>query len=143
MRLMNYGRGRPCGFVKKKSNVKYIWIVMHRESRQIIAFEVGDRTRETAKKLWNKIPDFIKKYGLFHTDDWDSYKTVITEGQHLFTKIKKYTNHIERFNCTLRHRISRLVRQNLAFSKDLSNHIGAIKYFICDYNLKLQKITAP
>jgi len=27
------------------------------------------------------------------------------------------------------------VRATLSFSKKLSNHIGAIKYFICDYNL--------
>ena len=29
----------------------------------------------------------------------------------------------------------RLVRATLSFSKKLSNYIGAIKYFICDYNL--------
>jgi IS1 family transposase len=45
------------------------------------------------------------------------------------------TNHIERFNNTLRQRVSRLVRSALSFSKKLSNHIGAIKYFICNYNL--------
>jgi insertion element IS1 protein InsB len=45
------------------------------------------------------------------------------------------TNHVERFNGTLRQRISRLVHATLSFSKKLSNHIGAIKYFICDYNL--------
>jgi insertion element IS1 protein InsB len=45
------------------------------------------------------------------------------------------TNHIERFNNTLRQRVSRLVRETLSFSKKLSNHIGAIKFFICDYNL--------
>jgi hypothetical protein len=28
-----------------------------------------------------------------------------------------------------------LVRATLSFSKKLSHHIGAIKYFICDYNL--------
>ena len=45
-------------------------------------------------------------------------------------------NHIERFNCTLRQRVSRLVRKSLSFSKKLANHIGAIKYFICHYNLE-------
>jgi insertion element IS1 protein InsB len=44
------------------------------------------------------------------------------------------TNHIERFNCTMRQRVSRLVRDSLAFSKKLTNHIGAIHYFICHYN---------
>jgi hypothetical protein len=27
------------------------------------------------------------------------------------------------------------MRATLSFSKKLSNHIGAIRYFICDYNL--------
>jgi insertion element IS1 protein InsB len=42
---------------------------------------------------------------------------------------------IERFNNTLRQRVSRLVRETLSFSKKLANHIGAIKFFICHYNL--------
>ncbi|MEA5260576.1 IS1 family transposase, partial [Arcicella aquatica] len=29
-----------------------------------------------------------------------------------------------------------LVRKALSFSKSLDNHIGAIKYFICNYNLE-------
>ncbi len=51
------------------------------------------------------------------------------------TKHARKTNHIERFNNTLRQRVSRLVRSTLAFSKKLENHIGAIRYFICHYNL--------
>lgn len=47
------------------------------------------------------------------------------------------TNLIERFNCTLRQRISRLVRKTLSFSKKLDNHIGAIWYFVHHYNLSL------
>jgi IS1 family transposase len=45
------------------------------------------------------------------------------------------TNHLERFNNTLRQRVSRLVRETLSFSKKLANHIGAIKLFICHYTL--------
>lgn len=44
------------------------------------------------------------------------------------------TNNIERLNNTLRHRCSRLVRKNLAFSKSFFNHEGAILYFIHHYN---------
>ncbi|MCW5213067.1 IS1 family transposase, partial [Desulfobulbus sp. TB] len=36
------------------------------------------------------------------------------------------TNHIERFNNTMRQRISHLVRKTLSFSKKIENHIGAI-----------------
>ena len=43
--------------------------------------------------------------------------------------------YVERFNCTLPQRVSRLVRATLLFSKKLTNHIGAIRNFICHYNL--------
>jgi insertion element IS1 protein InsB len=62
---------------------------------------------------------------------------VIPAGQHrAITKYARKTNHIERFNNTLRQRVSRLVRETLSFSKKLANHIGAIKYLICHYNLE-------
>jgi insertion element IS1 protein InsB len=31
--------------------------------------------------------------------------------------------------------VSRLVRETLSFSKELANHVGAIKFFICHYKL--------
>ena len=73
-------------------------------------------------------------WGLFHTDHWDTYKTIFPEGKHFYCK-KKYKNHIERFNNTLPRRIYRLVRETLSFSKILVNHIGTIKYYLCYHNL--------
>jgi insertion element IS1 protein InsB len=49
--------------------------------------------------------------------------------------LARKTNHFERFNNTLRQRVSRLVREALSFSKKLAHHMGAIKLFICHYNL--------
>ena len=58
---------------------------------------------------------------------------MIPVAQHrAISKLARKTNHLERFNNTLRQRVSRLVRDTLAFSKKLSNHIGAIKFIICD-----------
>jgi IS1 family transposase len=76
----------------------------------------------------------MKKDSIFHTDDWAPFKGVIPEEIHHFTQYKKYTNHIERFNNTVRQHVSRLVRLALSFSKDLENHIGALKYFFYLYN---------
>ena len=73
---------------------------------------------------------------MFHTDQYDAYQGVIPAARHkAITKKARKTNHIERFNNTLRQRVSRLVRETLSFSKKLANHIGAIKYFICHENL--------
>jgi IS1 family transposase len=51
------------------------------------------------------------------------------------TKQARKTNHIDRFNNTLRQRLARLVCDTLSFSKKLAHHMGAIRYFICHDNL--------
>ena len=71
-----------------------------------------------------------------YTDQYDAYTGVIPPDRHkVITKKARKTNYIERFNKTLRQRVSRLVRETLSFSKKLAHHIGAIKYFIRQYNL--------
>src|SRR5215813_5558854 len=124
-------------FVQKKANKQWIWIALDAETRQIIAFHVGDRSGESGKELWANIPLVYREQATFHTDQYAVYKEVIPAGQHrAITKQARKTNHIERFNNTLRQRVSRLVRETLSFSKTLAHHIGAIKYFICYYNLE-------
>lgn len=51
------------------------------------------------------------------------------------SKWARKTHPIEGFNHTLRQRAFRLVREAVSFSKKLARHIGAIKLFICHYNL--------
>jgi insertion element IS1 protein InsB len=73
-----------------------------------------------------------------YTDFWDAYSQIFPSVRyHAVGKETGQTSHIERFNCTLRQRISRLVRKTLSFSKKLSNHIGAIWNFIHHYNSTL------
>jgi len=123
-------------FVQKKANKPWMWIAMDAKTRQIIAFHVGDRSGESGKALWANIPLVYRAQATFHTDQYEVYKGVIPAEQHrAITKKARKTNHIERFNNTLRQRVARLVRETLSFSKKLANHIGAIKYFICHYNL--------
>ena len=123
-------------FVQKKANRQWIWIAVDATTRQIIGFHVGDRSRDGAKELWAKIPVVYREQATFHTDQYEAYTGVIPAERHrAITKKARKTNHIERFNNTLRQRVSRLVRETLSFSKKLANHIGAIKYFICHYNL--------
>jgi insertion element IS1 protein InsB len=123
-------------FVQKKANPYWVWIAMDKQTRQILAFHVGDRSRESAKQLWANIPAVYREQAIFYTDQYAAYAGVIPTAQHKpLTKLARNTNHIERFNNTLRQRVSRLVRSTLAFSKNVENHIGAIRYFLCDYNL--------
>ena len=123
-------------FLHKKANKPWIWIAMDATSRQVMAFRVGDRSRKSAKRLWTKIPHAYRQHAMFYTDQYVVYEGVIPAAQHrAICKLARKTNHIERFNNTLRQRVSQLVREAFSFSKKLANHIGAIKLFICHDNL--------
>ena len=99
-------------YVGDKSNKKWVWIAQCRQTRQVIAFHVGDRSSTAAKELWAKLPLQIQEFGLFYSDDWDAYKGVFPKDRHIFSTQKRDTNHLERLNNTIRQRVSRLVRKS-------------------------------
>jgi insertion element IS1 protein InsB len=106
------------------------------KTRHVMAFHVGDRSRKSARRLWAKIPPAYRHHATFDMDQYVVYEGVIPAAQHqAISKLARKTNHLERFNNTLRQRVSRLVRDALSFSKKLANHIGALKLFICHDNL--------
>lgn len=123
-------------FVQKKENKQWIWLALNPANRQIIAFHIGGRGKKDAQIFYENIPDLFKQEAAFFTDYWKAYAAIIPEEKHFAVgKDSGLTAYIERFNGTLRQRCSRLVRKTLSFSKSIENHIGAIKYFICHYNL--------
>jgi IS1 family transposase len=128
-------------FVGNKKNKKWIWLALDPNTNQIVGFHGGDRSKESARKLFQSLPFWYRFTADFYTDDYEAYKGIIPEKRHFISK--KKTTHIERLNLTLRQRISRLVRENLAFSKIEENHIGAIKYFICNHNLEINQKALP
>lgn len=89
-------------------------------------------------RLWESLPPVYRQCAVAYTDFWAAYGAVIPGQRHQAVgKETGLTSYIERFNNTLRQRISRLVRKTLSFSKSLENHIGAIWYFIHHYNASL------
>jgi insertion element IS1 protein InsB len=99
---------------------------MGAKTRQIIAFHVGDRSRKSARKLWAKIPMVYRQQATFYTDQYVVYEGVIPAAQHqAINKKARKTNHIERFNNTLRQRVSRSYRK-IHFSVLASPHDSRI-----------------
>lgn len=123
-------------YVGKKKNKQWIWLALNPVNRQILAVHVGGRGSKDAKIFFDSIPRLFREQAGFFTDYWAAYNKVIQNKDKHFSvgKASGLTAYIERFNCTLRQRASRLVRKGLSFSKLIDNHIGAIKYFICHYN---------
>ena len=122
-------------FVLKRKNQVWIWIALCRKTRQVVARAVGDRSKETCRELWNNVPDEYRKGHCF-ADFWKAYQAVIPEEQ--LTQVGKETGetaHIERWNCTLRQRLGRFVRETFSFSKIMPMHILCLDLFLHRYNL--------
>jgi insertion element IS1 protein InsB len=128
-------------FVQNKGNKRWIWLaqISPRSGKpRIVGCFIGDRSEAGARGLWESIPEAIRQKAQFYSDFRDAYTKVLPQERHeAVGKETGKTNHIERFNGTLRARCSRLVRQNYAFSKTDANHEGALWNFIHHYNASL------
>ena len=121
-------------FVLRKSEKRWIWIALCRRTRQIVAFYIGDRSENSCRRLWKRIPQAYKKL-CSYSDFWTAYKKVFSSETHQSVgKESGETNHVERWNNTLRQRLSRFVRQTLSFSKSDVFHEIVLKLFIFYYN---------
>lgn len=122
-------------FVDRKGNKQWVWLALDAETREIVGVHVGNRSAASAYALWLSMPPVYRQCAVIYSDFWSAYELVLPRKRHRAVgKETGKTNYIERFNCTLRQRVSRLVRKTLSFSKNLDNHIGAIWNFIHHYN---------
>lgn len=127
-------------FVYRKSEKVWVWLALCRETRQVVAFVMGDRSRATCKRLWEAIPQSYKG-SICYSDFWEAYQEVIPEEQHQATaKEEGETSHVERWINTLRQRLSRFVRKTLSFSKSPQMHYSSLKLFVYRYNLERRSI---
>lgn len=125
-------------FVDHKGNQQWVWLALDADTREIVGVYIGKRDQAAARKLWESLPGLYRQCAVAYTDFWAAYGAVLPSKRHRAVgKETGKTSYIERFNNTLRQRVSRLVRKTLSFSKSLENHIGAIWYFIHHYNASL------
>ncbi|HEV2123127.1 MAG TPA: IS1 family transposase, partial [Chloroflexota bacterium] len=111
-----------------------LWIALCRRTRQVVAYVFGDRSEQTCRRLRERIPEDYR-LALCFTDFLESYRCVIPAEQHLpMGKESGETNHVERWNNTLRQRIGRFVRKTLSFSKCDRMHEICLWLFLHHYN---------
>ena len=142
-------------FPYKKSSKAWIWLALDAESREVFGAYVGNRSAQSTQKLWEALPGVYRQCAVCYTDYREAYNAVLPIKRHQavgkelgkrcsigeYSPIRertRKTNHIERFNNTVRQRVSRLVRKTLSFSKKLANHIGALWLFLRHYNSEIQ-----
>ncbi len=136
--LQPHGRPRFC---KKKDQKRWLWTVISRQTRKIIAFFIGDHSLASCQQLWQRIDERFR-YQQSFSDFWQAYNFIFEQtGQHqLVGKESGQTNHMERWNNTIRQWVGRLTRKTLAFSKsDMFNEL-VIRLFIVKYN-KTKSVT--
>ena len=112
-------------FVRLKRNKQRIWLALDSDSREIVGMHVGSRDRAGAEALWKSLLPVYRQCAVCYTDFWSAYEQVLPQNRHRAVgKENGKANRIERFNLTLRQRISRLVRKTLSLK--IENHTGAI-----------------
>jgi IS1 family transposase len=95
---------------------------------------IGEKSCQT---LWNAIPEGYKHLHSY-SDFWAAYQKVFPKETHRSVdKDSGQTNHVERWNNTLRQWLSRYTRKTLSFSKSDEYHTWVTHLFIRKYNLAL------
>lgn len=93
-------------FVDYKGNKQWVWLAIDAETREVLGCYGGDRSRTSAKVLWESIPEGYRQCAKGYTDFWDAYATVIPSQRHAAVgKDSGLTSYIERLNNTLRQRV--------------------------------------
>ena len=127
-------------FVFRSKDKVWVWIAMNRETREIVASACGDRSENTCRILWDRVPSAYKEAIVF-SDYWSAYQAVIpSEQQRPVGKETGETAHIERWNSTLRQQLARFLRKTLSFSKCVKMYEIFLKLFIHRYNTELLPI---
>ena len=121
-------------FVLKKSNQRWVWIALCRRTRQVVAYFVGDRSEESCRQLWQRVPDAYKKCHSY-SDFLAAYKKVLSSDTHQSVgKESGQTSLVERWNNTLRQRLAHFVRKALSFSKSDVFHEAGLSLYLHYYN---------
>ena len=121
-------------YVGKKTNPRWLWHAIDRQSGQVLAYVFGRRTDQVFLQLKKLLEPFgIKRYC---TDGWGAYGRHLPLESHEIDKRK--TQRIERKHLNLRTRIKRLTRKTICFSKTEEMHDLVIGLFINRYEFGLK-----
>ena len=88
---------------------------MCRDTRELIAWECGDRDKATLEKLIGRLEKWNVK--VYYTDEYQAYTAVIPE--EMLVQTKRETHGIERNNCRMRHWFGRFKRKSIIVSKSV------------------------
>jgi insertion element IS1 protein InsB len=102
-------------YIGRKENQYWIAYVLCSETKQVIDFIVGKRSKRTLRMVVNTaIRSGVK---IIKTDKLNIYQSLVPAGMHISNAYN--INYIERNNLNLRTHLKRLGRRTICFSKNL------------------------
>jgi len=116
-------------FVGHKGNQRWLWYLLEKSTRKVIAFIFGPRSHQTYRKLISLLP--MKLIDHLFTDNLAAYSRIRLAPIHVISKAGTWR--IERKNLDLRTRVKRLARKTICFSKNELIHDTVIGLFINYY----------
>ena len=128
-----------------KRRYRYLWLVVSRLTRQVLAWRVGDRSGKTLQKMWWQVPPAYRRK-LVYTDFYEAYAKLFRAWQHRPSgKGSGQTCLVEGLNNKWRNRVSPLVRKTVCVQSltDLENRLWMV---IHQHNLlcikRIEKLSA-
>jgi insertion element IS1 protein InsB len=104
-----------CTYCKCKTKLLWVVYALQKETKQVVEFAVGSRTKTTLQKVISTL--CMSDATTIHTDKLNLYGFIIPQTIH---NTKQYgTNNIERKNLSLRTHLKRLNRRSICFSKSI------------------------
>ena len=112
-------------YIGKKSRLRWIVYALDRETRQVVSFNVGRRTNKTLKRVIRSLE--LANSRKIYTDKLKNYRYLITGKLH--NTCIHSTNHIERYNLSIRTHLKRLNRKTICFSRSLVVLMAVLKIY--------------
>ena len=111
-------------FVGNKGNKQWVWLALDAQTREIVGVHIGNRSAGSAQAGVAVdapgLPPMCRSRSAISGQPMR--RSYPANGLPAVGKETGKTSYIERFNCTLRQRVSRLVRKSFSLSKKLENH---------------------
>lgn len=114
-----------CTYIGNKNKRRWIAYSLRKDSKEVVNFVVGARTKRTISLITTSI--VLSNAKKIYTDKLNIYRSLIPVDIH---QTKQYSiNHIERMNLTLRTHLKRLNRRTICYSKSILMLIACLKVY--------------
>ncbi len=112
-------------YVGNKQNQYWIAYALCSETKQVIDFIVGKRSKRVLRSIVNTL--LLSGVKTIKTDKLNIYRSLIPGNRHISAAYT--TNHIERNNLNLRTHLKRLSRRTICFSRNLAMVVACLKIY--------------